>query len=88
MRQIDVWKHLIEGGKVRPKWWPKDAYAHFKDGYVCNQLGQKMEMWGFSQPKDLELLPADWKPEELPPLEQERYEVEAIIKRIKEGMEV
>lgn len=51
MTQEDIWRHLLAGGRVRPKSWPEGSYAEFRDGYVCNQYGQKLGHWGFSQPE-------------------------------------
>ena len=51
--QADIWTLLLAGGRVRPKHWPEGSYAEFKDGYVCNQYGQKMNHWAFSEPEDV-----------------------------------
>lgn len=56
MTQADIWRYLLEGGKIRPKWWPEGSYVEMHGGYACNHLGQKMDMWGFSSPKDYLLL--------------------------------
>lgn len=56
MTQADIWRYLLDGGKIRPNWWPDYSFIEMKDGYACNQRGQKMNMWGFSSPEDYLLL--------------------------------
>lgn len=51
--QADIWTLLLAGGRVRPKHWPEGSYAEFKDGYVCNQYGQRMNHWAFSEPENV-----------------------------------
>lgn len=56
MTQADIWQYLLAGGRLRPKWWPENSFIYFHNGYVCNNIGQKMEMWGFGRPNDYLIL--------------------------------
>lgn len=50
--QEEVWRYLLAGGAVRPKWWPLGNYLVMRDGFIHNSLGQKVGLWAFSSPTD------------------------------------